>query len=71
MLQIEIDNDRDADEIVAFLIRRNHLRTTRKSFHYWMNVALSDSKSTSASGLFDRTGCSSSGCMATLVLRPT
>ena len=56
MLQIEIDDDRDAGKIVAFLIRRNHLRTKRKSFQYWMNVASSDSKCTFASGLFDRTG---------------
>ena len=56
MLQIEIGSDRDAGKIVAFLIRRNQLRTKRKSFHYWLNVASSDSKYTFASGLFDRNG---------------
>ena len=55
--QVHVDSDRDGGKIIAFLIRRDHLRCSRSSFHHWMNLVMSDSnKSTFANHLFDRCG---------------
>lgn len=54
--QVQVDGDPDAGKIVAFLIRRGSVRSDRKTFHYWMNMVVSNSTSTFANALFDRHG---------------
>lgn len=56
MQQIQIGTDKDAGKIIAFLISRDTLRSSYESFHYWMNVVVSDSQCNFASSLFNRNG---------------
>ena len=54
--QVEVNGDSDAGKIVAFLIRRETLRSDSKTFHYYMNPVISDSATNFANALFDRHG---------------